>query len=363
MMKFRSSLVAALVAAPVSLVFAGHAIAQPVSGPYVSLGGGYNIASAIKAKNLYRQGVSQPDAANLIFKNGYDLEGAVGYGFNNGWRLEVEGDYIRNNANKARYLGVNNAESGRLDRYGMFANGIFDFDVGLPWLYPYMGAGIGYQQSAYKLSGPFADTDQSHGSFAYQGIFGLSFPIAPVVGLSATVEYRFIGLASARNYQGQVNGGPGTFKTQGEYNNQFNIGLRYEFSPPAPPPPPVTPTSAPMEAAPAPVAAKTYLVFFDWDKATLTPRATVIIAQAASDSKTQAVTTLEVNGYTDTSGAPGYNKGLSVRRAKAVAAQLVADGVPSGEIVIHGYGETHLLIPTGAGVREPQNRRVEIVFQ
>ncbi|WP_333490074.1 OmpA family protein [Acidocella sp. MX-AZ03] len=92
------------------------------------------------------------------------------------------------------------------------------------------------------------------------------------------------------------------------------------------------------------------------------PRATQIIAQAASDSKTQNVTTLEVNGYTDTSGTATYNMGLSVKRAKAVAAQLVADGVPANEIEMHGYGETHLLVPTGPGVREPQNRRVEIIF-
>ena len=69
-----------------------------------------------------------------------------------------------------------------------------------------------------------------------------------------------------------------------------------------------------------------------------------------------------MNGYTDTSGAATYNMGLSVRRAKAVAAQLVADGVPASEIEIHGYGETHLLVPTGPGVREPQNRRVEIIL-
>jgi outer membrane protein OmpA-like peptidoglycan-associated protein len=40
----------------------------------------------------------------------------------------------------------------------------------------------------------------------------------------------------------------------------------------------------------------------------------------------------------------------------------VADGVPASEISIHAYGETHLLVPTGPGVREPQNRRVEIVL-
>ncbi|MDE2240569.1 MAG: OmpA family protein, partial [Rhodospirillales bacterium] len=203
--------------------------------------------------------------------------------------------------------------------------------------------------------------NQARGSFAYQGIVGLSFPIAPVMGLSATLEYRFIGLTNERRYNVGNTALPTSFRQQGEYNNQINVGLRYEFSPPAPPAPAPMPAAAP-QAAPAPTPAKTYLVFFDWDKYSLTPRATQIIAQAASDSKTQNVTTLEVNGYTDTSGAADYNMGLSIKRAKAVAAQLVADGVPANEIEMHGYGETHLLVPTGPGVREPQNRRVEIIF-
>ena len=103
-------------------------------------------------------------------------------------------------------------------------------------------------------------------------------------------------------------------------------------------------------------------MFFDWDKYNLTPRATQIIAQAASDSKTQSVTTIDVNGYTDTSGTPAYNQKLSIRRAKAVAAQLVVDGVPASEITAQGFGDTNLLVPTGPGVREPQNRRVEIIM-
>ncbi len=72
---------------------------------------------------------------------------------------------------------------------------------------------------------------------------------------------------------------------------------------------------------------------------------------------------LDVSGYTDTSGTAAYNQGLSERRAQAVAGQLVTDGVPAAAIGIHAYGETHLLVPTGPGVREPQNRRVEIVLE
>ena len=143
------------------------------------------------------------------------------------------------------------------------------------------------------------------------------------------------------------------------YGPVIGVSLRFGS---APPPPPAEPTPAPV-AAPAPAAARTYLVFFDWDKSDLTPRATQIISEAASDSKTSSVTTLQVSGYTDTSGTADYNMGLSERRAKTVAAQLETDGVPASEIEIHAYGETHLLVATGPGVREPQNRRVEIIAQ
>jgi outer membrane protein OmpA-like peptidoglycan-associated protein len=69
----------------------------------------------------------------------------------------------------------------------------------------------------------------------------------------------------------------------------------------------------------------------------------------------------QVNLYTDTSGTPQYNQGLTIRRAQTVAAERVRDGAPQGAIAIQRSGKTHLLVPTGPGVREPQNRRVEII--
>jgi OmpA-OmpF porin, OOP family len=136
------------------------------------------------------------------------------------------------------------------------------------------------------------------------------------------------------------------------------FGVRYTFGVTPPPPPAPAPV-----AAPAPAPARSYLVFFDWDKATLTDRARQIIAEAAENSRHVQYTQIEVNGYTDTSGTPKYNMGLSIRRAQNVAAELVRDGVPRNAISIHGFGETHLLVPTGPGVREPQNRRVEIIIR
>jgi outer membrane protein OmpA-like peptidoglycan-associated protein len=54
---------------------------------------------------------------------------------------------------------------------------------------------------------------------------------------------------------------------------------------------------------------------------------------------------------------------LSLRRANAVKDALVRNGVPATAIAVVGRGEQGLLVPTADGVREPQNRRVEIVMQ
>jgi len=70
-----------------------------------------------------------------------------------------------------------------------------------------------------------------------------------------------------------------------------------------------------------------------------------------------------VAGHADRSGTPQYNQGLSMRRAQAVAAELVRLGVKQQAIAISAFGDTRPLVPTAAGVREPQNRRVEIVLK
>ena len=119
----------------------------------------------------------------------------------------------------------------------------------------------------------------------------------------------------------------------------------------APPPPP-----------PAAVMAKNYIVFFDFDRSDLTAQSRATIKQAADASKTAGTQRLTVTGHADRSGPDAYNMALSLRRANAVKDELVRDGVPASGIVIVGRGETQPLVPTADGVKEPQNRRVEIVL-
>ncbi len=373
-MKLRNTLLAATVlAAP--LAWSQAATAQPVTGVYVGAEGGYNFEESQKAKNIFINGVGGtaangiPEEAHITNHNGFNGEASLGYGFGNGFRAEIEGDYYENRFNKFKTgTPAGGLASGKEKKYGAFANVLYDFDIGMPFMYPYIGAGVGYQEDDFHdFHGGDIFANKTKGSLAYQGIGGIAFPIPMVTGLSFTVEYRYMALAGSRKFNGgspEIGGGfvPATFKVTHEYNQSVMGGLRYAFGA-APPPAPAPAPAAPVAQVPAPTPAKTYLVFFDWDKYNLTPRATQIIAQAASDSRSGQTTTIDVSGYTDTSGTPTYNQGLSERRAKAVAAQLVTDGVSQSEIAIHAFGETHLLVPTGPGVREPQNRRVEIVLQ
>ena len=128
--------------------------------------------------------------------------------------------------------------------------------------------------------------------------------------------------------------------------------------PPIPAPAPV-PSPAPAVAEPA----RSFQVFFDFDKSDITAAASRVIQAAADAVRAGHVVQITVTGHTDTVGSTAYNQGLSERRASAVKQGLVADGVPNGEITTMGVGKSGLLVPTADGVREPQNRRAEIVLQ
>jgi iron complex outermembrane receptor protein len=117
-----------------------------------------------------------------------------------------------------------------------------------------------------------------------------------------------------------------------------------------------------VAAAPAAVA-KSYQVFFDFNKSDLTPEAVKVVDQAAANAAPAKVTRIDVTGHTDTVGSDAYNMRLSRRRAESVAAELQARGIPSSEIAIFAKGKKDLLVPTADGVREPQNRRVQIVYE
>jgi OmpA family len=88
----------------------------------------------------------------------------------------------------------------------------------------------------------------------------------------------------------------------------LNGGLRYAFG--------VAPAAVAAPPTPPPAFARSYLVFFDWDRTDLTDRARQIVGEAATASTRVVLTQISVNGHTDTSGTRRYNDGLSIRRAE-----------------------------------------------
>jgi outer membrane protein OmpA-like peptidoglycan-associated protein len=203
---------------------------------------------------------------------------------------------------------------------------------------PYVGAGVGL--GLVSTSGAF-DSAQ----FAYQGLVGGAWNIDSQWRMF--LEGRYVGTTAPTVNVAGVN------VTVPNNNIVALVGGQYKFPPAAaaaPPPPPV-------------VAPPSFMVFFDWDRSNLSTQALATIKQAADAFRAKGNARITATGHTDTSGPESYNMALSLRRANAVKDALVRDGVPAQAITVVGMGEKGLLVPTADGVREPQNRRVEIVIQ
>jgi outer membrane protein OmpA-like peptidoglycan-associated protein len=345
---------------------------RSVTGPYIAGGIGANWLQDTTLNGAVEDAARGTKIENE-FEVGYIGVLSLGWGFGNGLRAEIEGNYRSNEVSDTKVAGQSiqgrASGTGTATSYGVMANILYDFDLGssLGGIVPYIGGGVGYIWHDYQdVGASFSDGRKAvyngdTGAFGYQAILGAALPIESVPGLAVTAEYRFMG-TTGHDINGTVNargeeGGRGQVRLNSEvdnFNHSLLIGLRYAFN------------AAPVVAAAAAVpvaAARTYLVFFDWSKADLTDRARQIIGEAASARSSTGVTRIEVNGFTDRSGPASYNMGLSQRRANAVAAELVRRGVPRNEIVTRGFGEENNLVPTADGVREPQNRRVEIILK
>jgi len=120
--------------------------------------------------------------------------------------------------------------------------------------------------------------------------------------------------------------------------------------------PPAPPTPAAADPA------RTFVVYFDFDKTAVTAQAKAIIAAAARSGDDRHARVIHVSGFTDTVGTRRYNHKLSIKRAQAVAKALAEAGIAPAMLDVRGYGKSRPAVPTGDNIREPRNRRVEIVI-
>jgi outer membrane protein OmpA-like peptidoglycan-associated protein len=112
-----------------------------------------------------------------------------------------------------------------------------------------------------------------------------------------------------------------------------------------------------------PQPARNFMLFFGNDHASVTPESEAVIQEAVRAARNNPNARITVSGNADTWGDAAYNRDLSQRRAEAVRDAMVQDGINPASIAVAGHGEEALPVSTKDGVREPKNRRVEIIVQ
>lgn len=114
--------------------------------------------------------------------------------------------------------------------------------------------------------------------------------------------------------------------------------------------------------AQAQVVDPSHMLFFDWGKVELTGDAKATLDRLADEFAKSGKSRLVLQSHSDRSGPAAINLRTSRRRGELVAEYLVAKGVSASAIRVEAFGETRPLIATADGVREVQNRRVDLQF-
>lgn len=324
------------------------------------------------------------DAATANIKKGYDVDGIVGYDFG-GFRLEAEVGYKQ--AGLGTYSsGVTTPFVNRLGGTSLAAPGTFPFAGGKTSALSFMmngmldfgdddaingfvGGGVGVARvkddfSLSSLGGGFLNDSDT--GLAWQVLAGIRAPLAG--NWDVGLKYRFFNAPNV-DLVDSIGRAVST-----RYRSHSILGsLIYNFGEPAAPPPvAVTPPVEAPVVAPEPmpepiVAAKVctpgpYIVFFEWDRSDITGEAAGILDNAAAAYGDCGSAQVMLAGHADKSGAPAYNVGLSERRNASVRAYLGGKGISDGVIATQAFGEGSPRVETADGVRELQNRRVEVTY-
>ena len=345
--------------------------------------------------------------SNVEIDHRYGYDGALFAGYDLGaFRLEAEVAYKRARLDELetaiRLPGVGGGPQGGAVAQGVFdagggnttalsfmINGMLDFgdDDGVSG---FVGGGAGVARVSFnnlrRFNNQGAFLDDSDTRFAWQIVAGVRQAISD--NMDVTVRYRFFNVDDVRTVNWLGDESEVRFRSHSLLGGiTFNFGAPEVIIPPAPcppgwtrdingvcqapPPPPVTTKFCPPNGPTIPITQECprqevpvgpFIVFFDWDKSDITPQAASILDNAAQAYAQTGQAQVVLAGHADRSGPADYNVGLSQRRAENVRQYLAGRGVPEGVMRTEAFGESRPLVETADGVREPQNRRVEITF-
>ena len=157
----------------------------------------------------------------------------------------------------------------------------------------------------------------------------------------------------------------------------YSVSLVYKLGRPASATPAYQPAPAPValppisetmpapvaEAKPAPVSEKVSFAaetLFDFDQSALKPQGKAALDQLLGQLQAMDLEVIVTVGHTDAVGPDAYNQKLSQRRAEAVKAYLVAQGVETNRVYTEGKGETQPVADNTSSAGRAKNRRVTV---
>lgn len=333
-----------------ALSLTAQAQAMP-DGWYMSLEGGGNWVQDWDFDHVTGLYTS---AGSVSFNDGWAVMASVGYGRGN-WAAEFEMGFRRNDSDEVTVDNVIDFyDEARLNETTFMANIKYNYPLAQK-LTLSVGGGLGADYAELRVRDGALVTEDEDWNLAYQGIVSLGYAVGQRSELFASYRY-FRTTAAEFDLTPELDA---MFDGEEFQKHTATVGFRYYLnggSEPepmqAPPPPPPAEAGSPSE----------FIIFFGHNKAELTSAAVEVIREAASAAKENGVANVKLVGHADRSGSDRYNQALSLRRANTVKSALVREGVSESTISVDGRGESEPLVPTADGVREPQNRRVNITF-
>ncbi|MEL6363435.1 MAG: OmpA family protein [Pseudomonadota bacterium] len=354
----------------IAMLIAAPAAAQNYKGFYGSVLAGLNMADEQDADYLSN--------GEFDYEGGSAVGAAIGYAYGGGLRGELELMNRSNDVDSVLGLG---AVDGETDVTSLMVNAVYDLDIAGGAIVPFIGAGVGYARAKTEISAGAGDTltalgvSESDGSGAWQAFAGLAIPLAD--NLSIAAQYRYFSAMDGFDYDNSgVIGAPPAVTVNGDYDVQTILAsITWNFGAAAPVRPKVREEIAPAPVASAAPVAPVLLeedealedieltIYFDLNSSALTNAARTLIANAAAQAQDGEISSVTIEGNTDSSGSSAYNQVLSQRRANVVREALIAQGVPASLISVNAFGEGQPATPTPDGAREPLNRRADVTIR
>jgi outer membrane protein OmpA-like peptidoglycan-associated protein len=336
-----------LLGATASLLFAGSALADDHAQKswYVSLGAGVNWVNDDAYQSFESGTPFFP--GDVSYDSGYIIAGAIGRDLGQSWRVELEAAFRGNDIK--RFCSISApcfATVADVSEFSQMINVFFDVPVRDHWEIS-VGAGVG---GNLVTVGKYISQDIDDYVFAAQLIAQASYSLNERTKLFA--DYRHMAMGDPML---EFPAAPGDALELEKTNTSLMVGVRYDLHRDAAPK-----IDEPKPEKPVAEAPKQFIVFFGFNKSNLTAEAVRVVADAAEAAKKHGSAAISIVGHTDTSGSTDYNMALSMRRSQAVKDSLVAHGIDGSMISTGGRGEAELMVSTGDGVKEPQNRRATI---